>query len=100
MEQGKEHDMSDIVNLTMKERAALLRILEYERNANPERDWPLGWSWSAVHTHPSVLNGLLLKGLLEKKFHSNRYRGLELTHLGCEQAGTLKLLQSLSQKRG
>jgi len=58
--------MSDIVNLTMKERAALLRILEHERNANPERDWPLGWSWSAVHTYPSILNSLLLKGLLER----------------------------------
>lgn len=81
--------MSDIVNLTMKERAALLGILEYERNINPERDWPLGWTWSAVHTYPSVLNGLLLKGLLEEKFHSNSYRGLQLTHLGCEQAVAL-----------
>jgi len=78
--------MSSIVNVTKKERAALLRILEYERNTNPSQDWPLGWSWSAVHTHPSVLNGLLLKGLLEERFHSNSYRGLALTHLGCEQA--------------
>lgn len=34
--------MSNIVNLTEKERAALLRILEYERNTNPAQDWPLG----------------------------------------------------------
>lgn len=81
--------MSDIVNFTEKERAALLRILEYERNTNPAQDWPLGWSWTAVHTHPSVLNGLLLKGLLEERFHSNTYRGLALTHLGCEQTEAL-----------
>jgi Holliday junction DNA helicase RuvB len=81
--------MSDIVNLTEKERMALLRILDYEKNTDPVRDWPLGWSWSAVRTHPSVLNGLLLKGLLKERFHSNSYRGLALTHLGYEQAEAL-----------
>jgi hypothetical protein len=39
---------------------ALLRILDYEKNTAPARDWPLGWSWSAVRTHPSVLNSLVL----------------------------------------
>ena len=78
-----------MVNLTEKEETALLRILEYERNTNPARDWPLGWSWSAVRTHPSVLNGLLLKGLLEERFHSNSYRGLAMTHLGHQQAEVL-----------
>lgn len=81
--------MSHIVNLTEKEQGALLRILEYERNTNSAQDWPLGWSWSAVHTHPSVLNGLLLKGLLEERFHSNTYRGLALTQLGYDQAEAL-----------
>jgi Holliday junction DNA helicase RuvB len=32
------------------------------------------------------LNNLLLKGLIEEKFHSNSYRGLLLTELGREQA--------------
>jgi len=81
--------MSNRVNLTEKERVALLQILEYERNTNPAQDWPLGWRWSAVHTHPSVLNGLLLKGLLEERFHSNTYRGLALTQLGHDQAEIL-----------
>jgi hypothetical protein len=71
-----------MVSLTEKEEEALLRIWEYEKNTNPARDWPLGWNWSAVRAHPSVLNGLLLKGLLEERFHSNSYRGLALTHLG------------------
>jgi len=81
--------MSNIVNLTEKERAALLRILEYEGNTDPVQDWPLGWSWSTVHTHPSILNSLLLKGLLKERFHSNTYRGLALTHAGHEQAKLL-----------
>lgn len=34
--------MSNRVNLTEKERVALLQILEYERNTNPAQDWPLG----------------------------------------------------------
>jgi hypothetical protein len=63
--------------------------LEYEKNTNPARDWPLGWSWSAVRAHPSVLNGLLLKGLLEERFHSNSYGGLALTHLGRQEAEAL-----------
>lgn len=81
--------MRELANLTEKERMALLRILEYERNTNPAQDWPLGWKWSAVHTHPSVLNGLLLKGLLEERFHSKTYRGLALTKLGYDQAEAL-----------
>jgi hypothetical protein len=32
------------------------------------------------------LNNLLLKGLIEEKFHSNSYRGLLLTEQGREQA--------------
>jgi len=76
-------------SLTEKEQGALLRILEYEKNTNPAKDWPLGWSWSAVRTHPSVLNSLLLKGLLEERFHSNSYRGLALTHFGCQEAEAL-----------
>ena len=78
-----------MVSLTEKEETALLRIIEYERSTSPARDWPLGWSWSAVCTHPSVLNGLLLKGLLEERFRSNSYRGLALTHLGHQQAEVL-----------
>ena len=35
--------MRELANLTEKERMALLRILEYERNTNPAQDWPLGW---------------------------------------------------------
>ncbi|GAH65256.1 unnamed protein product [marine sediment metagenome] len=81
--------MSEIVNLSEKERIALFRILDYERNTNPAQDWPLGWSWSAVRTHPSVLNALLLKGLVEEKFHSNSYRGLALTELGRKPAEAL-----------
>jgi len=78
-----------MVSLTDKEQEALLRILEYEKNTNPAMDWPLGWSWSAVRAHPSVLNGLLLKGLLDERFHSNSYRGLALTHLGHQRAEAL-----------
>jgi len=27
-----------------RKRVALLRILDYEKNTDPVRDWPLGWS--------------------------------------------------------
>jgi len=73
------------MNLNQKQKDALLSILEYEQTHDP-REFSLGWSWSDVRVAPATLNNLLLKGLLEEKFHSNSYRGLLLTELGREQA--------------
>jgi len=76
------------MNLNQKQVEALLRIFEYERAHNP-KDLSLGWSWTNVRAAPATLNNLLLKGLIEEKFHSNSYRGLLLTELGREQAKQL-----------
>ena len=76
------------MNLNQKQVEALLRIFEYERTHNP-KDFSLGWSWTNVRAAPATLNNLLLKGLIEEKFHSNSYRGLLLTELGREQAKQL-----------
>jgi len=81
--------MAELVDLTEKEQAALLRILDYEKSTHPVRDWPLGWSWSVVRTHPSVLNSLVLKRIVEERFHSRSYRGLALTQSGRKQAEVL-----------
>jgi len=76
------------MNLNQKQTDALLKILEYEQTHDPE-DFSLGWSWSGVCVTPPTLNNLLLKGLLEEKFHSNSHRGLLLTDLGRQQATLL-----------
>jgi Holliday junction DNA helicase RuvB len=76
------------MELNQKQRDALLNIFEYEQSHNP-KDFSLGWSWSDVRVVPATLNNLLLKGLIEEKFHSNSYRGLLLTELGCEQANLI-----------
>lgn len=73
------------MNLNQKQQDALVSILEYEQTHDP-KELSLGWSWSDVRVAPATLNNLLLKGLLEEKFHSNSYRGLLLTELGREQA--------------
>ena len=76
------------MNLNQKQKDALLSILEYEQGHDP-KDFDLGWSWSDVRVAPATLNNLLLKGLIEEKFHSNSYRGLLLTEMGREQASLL-----------
>jgi Holliday junction DNA helicase RuvB len=76
------------MNLNQKQKEALLNILEYEQTHDP-KEFDLGWSWSDVRVPPATLNNLILKGLLEEKFHSNSYRGLLLTELGREQAKQL-----------
>jgi Holliday junction DNA helicase RuvB len=73
------------MNLNQKQIDALLNIAEYEQTHDPN-EFDLGWSWSSVRVPPATLNNLLLKGLIEEKFHSNSYRGLLLTELGREQA--------------
>jgi len=72
------------MNLNQKQMDALLSILEYEQTHDP-KEFSLGWSWSDVRVAPATLNNLLLKGLIEEKFHSNSYRGLLLTEPGREQ---------------
>ena len=76
------------MDLNQKQEDALLSICEYEQTHNPE-EFSLGWSWSDVRVGPATLNNLLLKGLIQEKFHSNSYRGLLLTELGREQARVL-----------
>ena len=67
---------------------ALVNIIEYEQT-HDTKEFSLGWSWSDVRVTPATLNNLLLKGLIEEKFHSNSYRGLLLTELGREQVKEL-----------
>lgn len=76
------------MNLNQKQTDALLGIFEYEQT-HDSKEFSLGWSWAAVRVPPATLNNLLLKGLIEEKFHSNSYRGLLLTELGREQAKQL-----------
>lgn len=73
------------MNLNQKQKDALLNISDYEQTHDP-KEYSLGWSWSDVRVAPATLNNLILKGLVEEKFHSNSYRGLLLTELGREQA--------------
>jgi len=76
------------VNLNDQQKNALVGALKYEETHDPS-EFSLGWSWSDVRVSPGTLNALLLKGLLEEKFHSNSYRGLLLTDLGRQQAKQL-----------
>jgi len=76
------------MKLNEKQKEALLGIFEYEQTHDPSK-FSLGWSWSDVRVSPATLNNLILKGLVEEKFHSNSYRGLLLTELGREQAKQL-----------
>lgn len=76
------------MNLNDKQKDALVGALKYEETHDPS-EFSLGWSWSDVRVSPGTLNTLLLKGLLEEKFHSNSYRGLLLTDLGRQQAKQL-----------
>ena len=76
------------MNLNQKQTDALLGIFGYEQT-HDRKEFSLGWSWAAVRVPPATLNNLLLKGLIEEKFHSNSYRGLLLTELGREQAKQL-----------
>ena len=73
------------MNLNQKQQDALLSILKYEQTHDP-KEFSLRWNWSDARVAPATLNNLLLKGLIEEKFHSNSYRGLLLTELGREQA--------------
>ena len=76
------------MNLNDQQKNALVGALKYEETHDPS-EFSLGWSWSDVRVSPGTLNALLLKGLLEEKFHSNSYRGLLLTDLGRQQAKQL-----------
>ena len=78
------------MNLNNQQKDALVNVLRYEETHDPS-EYSLGWSWSwsNVRISPATLNNLLLKGLIEEKFHSNSYRGLLLTELGRQQAKLL-----------
>ncbi len=76
------------MNLNQKQQDALISILECEQTHDPN-EFSLGWSWSDVRVAPATLNNLLLKRLIEEKYHSNSCRGLLLTELGREQAKQL-----------
>ncbi len=82
------------MNLNNQQKDALVNVLRYEETHDPS-EYSLGWSWSNVRISPATLNNLLLKGLIEEKFHSNSYRGLLLTELGREQA---KLIVEVYEK--
>ena len=69
------------MNLNDRQKDALVGALRYEETHDPSK-FSLGWSWSDVRVSPGTLNALILKGLLEEQFHSNRYRGLLITDLG------------------
>jgi Holliday junction DNA helicase RuvB len=85
------------MNLNQKQKDALSSILKYEQIHDP-KEFGLGWSWSDVRVSPATLNNLLLKGLIEEKFHSNSYRGLLLTELGHEQAKQLAEIVDVVEK--
>jgi len=78
------------MNLTPKDREALLKIAEFEQQCAPESlPAKLGASWSDVQVWPATINRLLTFGLLEIVYHSNSYRGVRLTKEGREQAELL-----------
>jgi len=85
------------MNLNEKQIDALRSILEYEQTHDP-KEFSLGWSWSDVRVSPATLNNLVLKGLVEEKFHSNSYRGLLLTESGREQAKQLLEVADVREK--
>ena len=69
------------MNLNDRQKDALVSALRCEETHDPS-EFSLGWSWSDVRVSLGTLNALILKGLLEEQFHSNRYRGLLITDLG------------------
>jgi Holliday junction DNA helicase RuvB len=85
------------MNFNQKQKDALSSILKYEQTHDP-KEFGLGWSWSDVRVSPATLNNLILKGLVEEKFHSNSYRGLLLTELGHEQAKQLAEIVDVVEK--
>jgi Holliday junction DNA helicase RuvB len=85
------------MNLNQNQKEALRNILEYEQTHDP-KEFELGWSWSDVRVPPATLNNLILKGLVEEKFHSNSYRGLLLTELGREQAKQLAEIVDVQER--
>jgi len=71
--------------LTDKERAALGKIILFEDNLpsnvfNEGEQFALGWSWSDVQVHPSILNNLMVKGCLSIEYKSNKHTGYQLTN--------------------
>ena len=60
------------MNFSQKQRDALFSIFKYEQTHNP-KEFSLGWSSSDVIVSPATSNNLLLKGLIEEKFHLNSY---------------------------
>jgi len=85
------------MKLNEKQKDAVLGIFKYEQTHDPSK-FSLGWSWSDVRVSPATLNNLVLKGLVEEKFHSNSYRGLLLTELGREQAMLLIVPTDVHEK--
>lgn len=62
---------------------ALEKIRHFEENT-PQDQWALGWSWSDVGLYPANITGLLVRGLAEKSYTSNRHRLFKMTEKGRE----------------
>ena len=80
------------MNLTPKDKEALLKIAEFEEQCDPQSlAGKLGFTWDDVSVWPATLNRLLTFKLLEIVYHSNSYRGMRLTKEGREQVELLRV---------
>jgi len=75
------------MEFTAKEKEAIIRIREFEGKLplgvfEQGGTFVLGWSWSDVQVHASILNNLVIKGCLLILFKSNSYTGYRLSELG------------------
>jgi len=67
--------------MKLRDVEVLERIAAYEDNTDPE-EWRLGWSWSDVGVYPAYITKLLIQGLVEKTYSSNRYKLYKMTQKG------------------
>lgn len=73
------------MEIKQSELEALRRMLEVEAS-QPEAESKLGWDWRSCRTYPAVINKLMLAGLVECTYNSNRYRYYKLTQKGKDAA--------------
>jgi len=85
------------MNLTSKDKEALLKIAEFEEQCDPQSlAGKLGFTWADVSIWPATLNRLLTFGLLQVTYRSNSYRGMRLTEDGREHVKLLRVGSSPS----
>jgi len=59
----------------------LAKIATFEETSDPAA-WRLGWSWSDVGVYPAHITRLVVQGLVERTYSSNRYKLYKVSEKG------------------